>query len=511
MTVRHCIVRDCYRDSVSLLALSATLSAREGVLGASVTMATPANVDAARESGLDGPVDASPSDVLVLVTATTEAVADEALEAAVTALLRPAGGAGAGTDDAGAGPAHSLRQALGEAWPAESEPSVALVSVPGPFAAAEARKALDAGLHVMIFSDNVDVAHERALKELGRERGLLVMGPDCGTCVLDGIPLGFANVVRPGPVGLVGASGTGLQEVATQLHRLGSGASQVIGTGGRDLGAAVGGLTTESALALLADDPRTEVIVVVSKPADPATARRVLARAAATGKPVVAALLGAEPAAAVEHGVVPAATLDEAARLAASLAGSPVPATPAPAPAGTRSVRSGGILRGLFSGGTLCYEAQLVLAGYGVTVRSNAPAPGQLRLDASAGASAAHTLVDLGADEYTQGRPHPMIDPGTRDAAVAAALDEDGVSVVLLDVVLGHGGSADPVGGLLAVLGARTGGPQVVAHVCGTDDDPVPRGGVVAALTSAGVEVAGSNAEAARRVAVLLGVVGEGS
>jgi len=519
MIVLHRVVRDCYRDSVSLLALSAVLSALDGVAAVSVTMATPANVDAAAEAGVAGPIAASPADVLVVVTAAEAAAAQVALDAAEDALLRPVdAGRDGGEAGAGAGPVHSLRQALTEAWPAGPPPSVALVSVPGPFAAAEARKALDAGLHVMIFSDNVDIADERALKEHGRDRGLLVMGPDCGTCVLDGIPLGFANVVRPGPIGLVGASGTGLQEVATQVHRAGCGVSQVIGTGGRDLAAAVGGLTTEAALALLATDPATEVIVVVSKPADAATADRVLACAAATGKPVVAALLGADPSLALRHGLTPAATLEEAAYRAVSLAGSPsgpagagrtpadepLPARPDPEPV-VRSV-SAGVLRGLFSGGTLCYEAQLVLAASGITVHANAPAPGQLPLDArhEAVGHDGHTLIDLGADEFTQGRPHPMIDPAGRDLAVAAALAEDGVAAVLVDVVLGHGGSADPIGGLLSVLGAQPLPCPVVAHVCGTDDDPVPRGTVVDALVAAGVEVATSNAEAARRVAALL-------
>src|SRR4030095_10708603 len=119
---------------------------------------------------------------------------------------------------------------------------IALISVPGDYAAAEALKALAQGLNVMLFFDNVAIADERAIKLYARARTLLVMGPDCGTAIVNGVPLGFANVVRRGDIGLVAASGTGLQEVTCRIHNLGGGISQAIGTGGRDLKDAGGGM-----------------------------------------------------------------------------------------------------------------------------------------------------------------------------------------------------------------------------------------------------------------------------
>ena len=536
MIVRWGVASDCYRDSVALLAVSARLAASAGVSRASVAMATPANVAAAVDAGAAGPLDAGPSDVLVLVVADSEEAADAALAdglAALTATIDPAvGGSGSGGEE----PATCIADALARSSGGHA-PSVALISVPGPFAAAEARKALDAGLHVMIFSDNVAVEAEVALKALGRSRGLLVMGPDCGTAILDGTPLAFANVVRRGPVGLVGASGTGLQEVSTQLDRLGIGVSQLIGTGGRDLSPAVGGSSTLDALLLLGADPATQVVVLVSKPPDAAVARRVLEVAGSLGKPVVAVMLGTDVAAVAPAGVYGAATLAEAARLAARLAeapaadrggfvatglGGPIAAIPggpdaaglaaalggAAVTAATAAASAHGVgddrprrwLRGLFSGGTLGYEAQLVLRGLGVTVASNAPAPGSVRLGAGAGLEG-HVVVDLGADEFTDGHPHPMIDPATRDRWVAEALEDPTVAVVLLDVVLGHGASGDPLAGLLPLLVARRSGPDVVVHVCGTDADPVPRRAVVDALRRAGALVAPSNAAAAELAA----------
>ena len=498
---------------MALLAVSARLAAVDGVSRASVAMATAVNVAAALEAGAIGPIDAGPADVLVVVTAQNEALAQDALEAAWTALtvavVSGGGSAGATADE----PATCIADALA-LLTSEPRPSVALISVPGPFAAAEARKALVAGMHVMIFSDNVAVQAEVELKQLGRSLGLLVMGPDCGTAILDGMPLAFANEVRRGPVGLVGASGTGLQEVSTQLDRLGVGVSQLIGTGGRDLSAAVGGLSSEAALLLLGADPATEVIVVVSKPPDEVVARRVLGVAATLGKPVVAVLLGSEVSRIAPAGVHGASTLAAAAQLAAQLVlGSPPSARPSgdgePGEAVDGSHVADGaasrrLLRGLFSGGTLGYEAQLVLREHGLEVASNAPAPGSARLIAGAGLHG-HVVIDLGADEFTDGRPHPMIDPATRDRWVAEALEDPAVAVVLLDVVLGHGGSPDPIGGLVALLASRPSGPEVVVHVCGTDRDPIPRHLVVEALVRCGALVAPSNAAAAalaaRRVA----------
>ena len=513
MAVAYRVVPNCYRDSVVLLDVSARLAALVGVRSGTVTMATPANVAAATELGIAGPVLAQPNDVLIVVSAEADAAAG-ALDQAVSWLVAPA--PSEAFSGGGLAPVRTLREA------AARGAGVALISVPGAFAAAEARKALDVGMHVMIFSDNVPLAQERALKDHAGRLGLLVMGPDCGTAVLDGIPLGFANALRRGPVGLVGASGSGLQEVSTGLHRMGGGVSQLIGTGGRDLSEAVGGLATMAALELLAADPMTEIIVVVSKPAQAAIARRVVALAVGSGKPVVAALLGTDPAVLSGSGALVADDLDQAARLAAQLSGIGPIAPEGSGPFGVAAAGGGfrpGWLRGLFSGGTLGYEAQLVLGAQGVAVASNAAAPSQSRLgDLDAGRWQGHVVLDLGADEFTQGRPHPMIDPRGRDALLADCLADEGVGVVLFDVVLGYGAAADPVAGVVELLGGagsragstgfpvpgNPGGPRLIAHVCGTDEDPQRRRLVVDALSAVGVLVAHSNAQAARWAAQCL-------
>ncbi|HNB47105.1 MAG TPA: hypothetical protein PLL72_23205, partial [Burkholderiaceae bacterium] len=387
------------------------------------------------------------------------------------------------------------------------------VSVPGDYAAAEAMKALRLDMDVMLFSDNVPPAAELALKRYAQRQGLLVMGPDCGTAIINGIPLGFANVVRRGPIGVVGASGTGLQEVTSRIHRLGSGISQAIGTGGHDLSAEIGGISMLQGLQALADDPATQVIVLISKPPAPAVAEAVLAAAAASGKPVVVNFLGIDPRSVTRHGIQGAGTLAKAADLAVALAqgGEPV-AVPQSMPsellhrfrALCRSMApTQRHLRALFCGGTFCFEAQLLHAAAGILVASNVPTAGNRPL-APTRIGPGHSMVDLGDDLFTRGRPHPMIDPTLRDSRLLQEAEDPTTAVILFDVVLGHGATADPLAGLLGAIGqARSGalaaGRQLlfIGHVCGTDQDPQNRSAVVAALRAAEVFVADSSAEAA--------------
>jgi FdrA protein len=315
------------------------------------------------------------------------------------------------------------------------------------------------------------------------------MGPDCGTALIGGVPLAFANAVPRGDVGIVSASGTGLQEVACLLAHAGCGVSHGIGVGGRDLSEAVGGLMTLAALDALEADRATKRIVVISKPPSPVVTDTVLVRAARCRKPVVLCLLGAEGG--VSRGKVKFARTLEAA--AAAVSGKRIPPLPA-----ARSARRGWI-RGLYCGGTLCAEAQIVLMDEGYAVASNAPAPGAQRIERTPRGGAGHRLIDLGADEYTRGRPHPMIDPGLRNHHLARALRERGVAAVLLDVVLGTGAHADPAGLIAqAVRDAGRRAAPVVASVTGTDADAQGYARQVAVLRAAGVTVARSNAEAAR-------------
>src|SRR5439155_1102666 len=368
-----------------------------GVSAVELLMATEANRRALAGSGL-WPPDchaAGATDLVLAVRAAGEAPAHAALEAAERLLAERPRPDEAPVDE----PCRSIRSAI------RREPGArfTVVSVPGPYAANEAHQALAAGHHVFIFSDGVTLEEEIRLKRRAAGAGLLVMGPECGTAILDGVGIGFANRVRRGPIGLVGASGTGLQEVTCLLHRLGSGVSQAIGAGGRDLDAMVGGLTTLEALRRLALDPDTRVLALVSKPASPRVAERVLAAAGATGKPVVACLLGWQGAA--PAGVRSVETLEATALACLEALGPPAPKLERPAIPSRPRRRAGGV-RGFYTGGSLCEEARGLVG----------PGP--------------HRFVDFGDAEYTRGRPHPMIDPALRGAAVFAdALARQGVRV----------------------------------------------------------------------------------
>ena len=503
------VIADTYRDSVALMQLSASLKEVAGVDEASAIMATAGNIALLAEVGLvEAGLAPRPSDLLVVVRAKNEAAADAAI-AKVEAALRakaPARSEGGAVEQA---PPRSIAMAAA----ATPGAKLALVSVPGEYAAAEAGKALAAGLNVMLFSDNVALADEVALKREASNRQLLVMGPDCGTAIIDGVPLAFANRVRRGPVGCVAASGTGLQQVTALVDRLGAGVSQAIGTGGRDLKEEVGGLTMLAGLARLAADRETKVIVLISKPPAPAVAGKVLAAAAKAKKPVVVCFVGAPPGKLPGRNLHPVRTLEDAARAAVALArGRKPPKAAGPPRLGKgvpRLARGQRYVRGLFSGGTFCYEASLLLGEALGQVWSNAPVRHEDELD-DAFKSRGHTVIDLGDDVFTRGRPHPMIDHRLRNERMVREARDPEVAVILFDVVLGYGSHPDPAAEMApAIAAARAaaakGGRRIafVGAVCGTETDPQDLARQEAALAQAGVILGSSNAEAVRIAAAI--------
>jgi FdrA protein len=500
------VVRNLYRDSVSLMQLSADLARLPGIARACAVMASPANITLLREAELcPGEVTASANDVIIVVAGGVEADTSRALEVAQQALEGRGRQGGATPGGAAAIAPRSLGMALAEA----ADANLALISTPGIYAAAEAEKALRLGLNVMLFSDNVALAREVALKRLARERGLLLMGPDCGTAIIDGVPLGFANVVRRGSIGCVAASGTGLQQVTCLVHRLGAGISQAIGTGGHDLSADVGGISMLQGIAMLAADAATKVIVLISKPPAASVAAHVCEAARRAGKPVVVNFLGATLETTVSCNLHAVATLEEAAHAAVALAaGRPPPrrqaATP-PSPHAPADKRRR-FIRGLYSGGTFCYEACLLLQQTCDSVHSNAAIDARDRLS-DPWAARGHTLLDLGDDVFTRGRPHPMIDHRLRNERLLREAADPEVGVVLFDVVLGYGAHPDPAAEMAAtLLEARARAPEVrfVAFVCGTDLDLQGLAQQEARLRDAGVILADCNAAAVRLAAAMI-------
>lgn len=500
MSVHARVFRNSYRDSVELMRIAAEIEGLDGITRAGLVMATPANREVLEVAGLlaDAALDAGPNDLVVAVAADDETAADAALDRAAERL--------SGTDEGAATDAvrtswRTIAEGIADLGGAE----VALISTPGTYATAEALKALKRGVNVFLFSDNVPIEDEIELKSLAVSRDLLLMGPDCGTAILDGVPLGFANAVRRGDIGLIGASGTGLQQVSCLIDRAGAGVSQAIGVGGRDLDARVGGTMMLAALQRLDVDPGTHVIVLISKPPAEAVAGLVLQAAGSLKTPVVVNFLGGDPAVVRAFGLIPARTFEAAAALAVALSRGVVISDKVmadTAPGGTdpfgasRAASAEAIarlqpgqwrIRGLFAGGSLAGEAKLIV-GWAL----------------GAQAAKAHEVLDLGDDEYTVGRPHPMIDPRLRNEHILAAADDPSTAVILLDVVLGYGANVDPAGALVpAIRDAQQRAAEagrslaLVASVCGTDADPQGRSRQESILAAAGVILAPSNAQAA--------------
>ncbi|HLI38623.1 MAG TPA: FdrA family protein [Streptosporangiaceae bacterium] len=492
-------IKDTYADSMALLVATSVMSDQPGVVWAGAVMATPGALEDLAEQGF-GPGDlagSSASDLVLAVRAANEDQARAALAAGADSIFS------ASREQRGERARESPRtiEAAREQLP---DANVAIISVPGPYAALEAHHALTAGMHVLLFSDNVPLAEEVELKQRAMELGLLVMGPGAGTAVLAGTGLGFANVLRRGPVGVVAAAGTGAQEVSALLDRWGTGVSQVIGVGGRDLSAEVAGRMAAAAVRALDADPDTRAILVVSKPPDPRVARLVLEQCAAT--PAVAVFMGV---AELERppNVELARTLEAGAIAAARLAGG-TPADPArglaarAAQAAARLPEHRRVVRGFYSGGTLCYEAQLVISGLLGPVYSNEPL---VRANTVPAPPGSNVLLDLGAEEYTRGRPHPMIDPQSRIEILREQAREPEVAAVLLDVVLGHGSHPDPAAALAPVLEEimADGGPQVIAYVLGSSGDPQGYARQRARLEAAGCLVTETAARAAYLAAAI--------
>lgn len=396
--------------------------------------------------------------------------------------------------------------------------TLALISIPGPYVREEAQKNLEHGLNLHIFSDNVPREDELALKRLAREKDLLVMGPDCGTANIAGCALAFANKVRVGPVGIVGAAGTGIQEVSTLIHRWGSGVSHAVGTGSNDISDAIGGLTTIDGLRKLVRDARTEVIVIVSKPPAPQVEVEILKEVQKSPKPVVVAFLGGDLAAAASHGGIPARTLEDAARLAVQavrqLGSRPEDAEDLDDLArreGERLSSGQKYVRGLYSGGTLANEACLIVSDTLSPVHINTALRAAVRLEDTK-RSIAHTFIDLADDEFTQGKPHTMAEPAMRFERILQEAADPETAVILLDIVIGYGVHQDPAGATVQTLmraKASAAGEgrylPIVASICGVDDDPQNREQQAEKLKRAGVIVLSTNARAARLAAMIAG------
>lgn len=479
--------RGAYADSVTLLQVSRTVAAIDGVAAAQVAMATALNLEVLEQMGFSVPSDATGNDMVVAIRLATDA-AEGALEralAGVDAALAASSRSSSSEASELAAP-RTTRSALRRSGTGDE---VVLISVPGSAALVEAMDALDAGRDVMIFSDNVPLDHELALKNTATERGLLVMGPDCGTALVGGLGLGFANITAPGPVGIVAASGTGCQQLLALFDHAGVGVTSALGVGGRDLSTDVGGLSTRTALRRLDEDPAVEMIVLVSKPPAPEVAAAITEFAATLATPVELALLGdGQPdlTAAAERVLT---------RLGHAVPTWPTWGDPAMVPAGT-------LLRGLFAGGTLCDEAMLIATAELGPIRSNIPFSPDLALGSDLTADT-HLMIDFGDDGLTQGRAHPMIDPTLRLEHLARAAADPRTGVLLLDVVLGHGAEADPATALAPAI-SELGKPVVIALV-GTALDPQELERQATTLAAAGAEVHLSNAAAARRAVELIG------
>ncbi len=493
-----------YFDSVILMQLQRSLAELPGVDDAGVVMGTGANLDLLEQTGLlvDEIKGVKADDLVLVVKAKDAKTAVGALAQVDELVAARRSREGAGEDFLPKSLESADKNLPGTKW--------VMISVPGRYAAGVSREALRLGKHVFLYSDNVTVDEEIELKTIGAEKGLLVMGPDCGTAIINGIGLGFANQVRKGSIGMVAASGTGLQQVSVRIHQLGGGLTHALGTGGRDLSSKVGGLTARMALDLLDRDPETKVIVLVSKPPDKDAADEILEYARGLSKPVVVNFIGYQTVLQEVDNLLFTSTFDDTAAAAVALDGDLEDTDT------SEEINLEGFkpdqryLRGLYSGGTLAYEALLILDRYLSPVYSNVPINKELKLENSL-VSQEHTIVDLGEDEFTVGRLHPMMDNELRIKRLEMEAEDPEVALILMDVVLGHGSHPDPAAELgPAIMAVKETAVKakrrldVIITLSGTDLDPQGLAAQQEVLEKAGAQVFLSSDRAVRFAARLV-------
>ncbi len=493
-----------YFDSVVLMQLQRSLAELPGVEEAGVVMGTTANLELLDQTGLlvDEVKGVKADDLVMVVRATDAETAQGALAQVDELVAARRSREGAGEDFLPKSLESADKNLPGTKW--------VLISVPGRYAAGVSREALRLGKHVFLYSDNVIVDEEIELKTIGAEKGLLVMGPDCGTAIINGIGLGFANQVRKGSIGMVAASGTGLQQVSVRIHQFGGGLTHALGTGGRDLSSKVGGLTARMGLDLLDKDPETKVIVLVSKPPAKDAADDILEYARGLSKPVVVNFIGYQTALQEVDNLLFTSTFDDTAAAAVALDGDLEDQDTLEEIHLDGFASGQHFLRGLYSGGTLAYEALLILDRYLPSVYSNVPINKDLKLENSL-VSQEHTIVDLGEDEFTVGRLHPMMDNELRIKRLEMEAEDPGVALILMDVVLGHGSHPDPA----AELGPAIKAAKETAHkakrrldviitLSGTNLDPQGMADQQKVLVNAGAKVFLSSDRAVRYAARLV-------
>lgn len=498
--IHNIIKENAYFDSVTLMLFSSRLNSVEGIEQAAVMMGTDHNKELMKNSGIltnHVAEKATSNDLIIGIKATSQEVIDLAIKTLNEQFENKS--------KSSSGSNKVVLRTLDAAVKHSPDLNFAIVSIPGRFAKNEVMKCLKNNIHVLLFSDNVSIEDENELKEYAVKNQLLMMGPDCGTAIINGVSIGFSNVVKRGNIGLVAASGTGLQEVTVIIDRLGSGVSQAIGTGGRDLKEAIGGKMMLMALEALNRDESTEVIGMISKPPSKLVLKRILDLVSTFNKPVVACFLGAQSNDFDGSNVYPTETLEEAAKVLVTLSKG---LDPHETPIEIKDPKlqlsnenTGKYIRGVYTGGTLAYESILILKKQLKETYSNISSDSKYLLK-DVETSTKHTVMDMGDDFFTNGRPHPMIDPSLRSERLIKEVKDPETAVLLLDCVIGYGSHDDPAGELIKAINKAMEHAQhpitIIASVCGTSSDPQNRAEQENKLRSAGVIVMDTNTQAAR-------------
>jgi len=494
--------KNFFRDSVQMMQFSQQLKDEQGVIDAAIVMGTDLNKNTLKKMGLlteDG-ISATENDTLITINCQDENSLNNAVQKAEQLLTSDITKSKNEFND------------LSSALDAFDNANMASLSIPGQFVKEMATELIRKQLHLFVFSDHVPLEDEILLKNLALENNVLFMGPEAGTSILNGTVFGFGNRIRSGSVGIIGASGTGIQESSTMIDLFGEGISHAIGVGGRDLRNDIGGMMTMKTMEVFEDDPNTKAVLLVSKPVGDDVRNKIINKINNFSKKnYVLCLIGdnenREDSAKIKFSKsiqisvlkilkyvnddaykkikdVVRKQVDDSIKLAKSLS--------------SDLNNDQRFVRGFFAGGTLCYESKIILEQMIGKVYSNLSSDDEYSIKGNA-ASKENTLIDFGEEEFTSARPHPIIDPLLRKNRILEDADDPNVGVIIIDIICGINAAKNTMAFHAetikkAIENAKEKGRRlsVFAYICGTEKDVSEN--ELKLLTDSGAKLFTSNA-----------------
>ena len=475
------IKKNFFRDSVQMMQFSQQLKDEQGVIDAAIVMSTVLNKNTLKNMNLlteDG-ISATENDTLISINCQDENSLSNAIQKAEQLLTSISA------------KAKNEFTSLASALDTFSDANIASLSIPGQFVKEMATELINKQLNLFVFSDHVPLEDEIYLKNLALENNVLFMGPEAGTSILNGTVFGFGNRVRKGSIGIIGASGTGIQESSTMIDLFGEGISHGIGVGGRDLRNDIGGMMTMKAMEIFENDPNTKAVLLVSKPVDNYIRNKIINKINNFSKKnYVLCLIGDNEnsvdtakikfSKSIQMSVLKILKLldDNVYKKTKDVVRNQINDSIKLSESLSKDLNEGQkFIRGFFAGGTLCYESKIILEQMIGKIYSNLSSDDEYSIKGNV-SSKENTLIDFGEEEFTSARPHPIIDPLLRRNRILEDANDPNVGVIIIDIICGINAAkntmafhAETIKKAIEIAREQGRKLSVFTYICGTEND----------------------------------------